>query len=70
MLHALLFLHCDRCHRMYDKHRTTIYSDPHEWQEEIGALAGKATKVGWYMPPSWQNLLCTACNEESMNVEF
>lgn len=70
MLHAILFLHCDRCHRMYDKRLTTIYSDPHEWQGEFRALAAKAAKVGWYVPTSWQNLLCRACHEESRNAEF
>ena len=38
------------------------------WPEEIEALAVQATKVGWYVPPRWQNLLCTACNEEIMTV--
>ncbi|GEM_PF-2988839 len=70
MLRALLFLHCDGCHKMYEKLSTTSYRDPGDWPDEIEALAVQATKVGWYVPPSWQNLLCTACHEERMSVEF
>lgn len=70
MFRALIFLHCDGCHRMYHKLETTIYSDPRQWAEETKFLAAHAAKVGWYIPPSWENLLCTACNEEMMNVEF
>ncbi len=70
MLRALLFLHCDGCNRMHHKLYTTAYQNPGHWPEEIEALAAHAAKVGWYISPSWENLLCTACNEESMNVEF
>jgi hypothetical protein len=55
---------------MYHKLSTTAYHNPGYWPEEIEALATHAAKAGWYISSSWENLLCKACNEESMNVEF
>jgi len=70
MLRALVFVHCDGCHRMYEKLDVTMYSDPCDWPEEIKALTGHAKKAGWYIGPNWSHLLCTPCNEEFATVEF
>jgi hypothetical protein len=70
MLRALIFIHCDGCHRMYEKLYTTMNHDPNDWPEEVKTLAGPAEKAGWFVPPNWSNLLCTRCSEEYSKAEF
>jgi hypothetical protein len=70
MMQAFAFVHCDGCHRMYEKPHAVMFSDPCDWWEGIEALAGSAEKAGWYIGPNWSNLLCTACNDEFSKVEF
>lgn len=70
MLRAILIMHCDGCHRMYEKLQATIFSDPNDWPEEAKFLVGPAEKSGWYIDPNWSKLLCTTCNDEYSKVEF
>jgi hypothetical protein len=70
MMRAVVFMHCDECHKMNPNPYLTREHDAGWWHEELSDYLGKAEKSGWYVCESWSRILCAECHRALSSVEF
>jgi hypothetical protein len=61
MIESLIMLKCDVCGNVFDRHRSSVGSDPDSWRRSVTGLLRLATEEDWSLAAYQFAYLCPSC---------